>query len=432
MLTGGVTVNQRTASIIRLAGLLLPILLLFYGVLIHLGAADQSNYTGKDSFLIITCSWLVLAVVQYLMPSRTKLDAALKLTGYHIFAGLYILFVAGFSAPFIAAWVLLMMTTYVYFSAKGLSVSIGFLLLLAAVNSLIHLNDGSILAITVMAVIAILALGLTATSISHSQEIDGAELSRSKAEESLQRDRILTIVNNLADAVLSTDKDGVVRVYNASSLNLLDTNASLNGHHINEILTLYDLENQPVDMFSELKKSRSTIVRDDLSLTIEDESIRLEVTFSPIRSSFSRSKKTDSQDGYIVILRDVTKAKSLEEERDEFISVVSHELRTPITVAEGTISNVQLMMRRGDVAPKILTDNITTAHEQIIFLSKMVNDLSTLSRAERGVADTPELIDVRELVNDLYNEYAPQAKKKDLHFNLDLATNLGTVSASRL
>lgn len=62
----------------------------------------------------------------------------------------------------------------------------------------------------------------------------------------------------------------------------------------------------------------------------------------------------------------------------------------------------------------------------------MVNDLSTLSRAERGVADAPEEIEVRQLINDLYNEYAPQADKKDLQFDLDLSPHLGRVTASPL
>lgn len=131
-------------------------------------------------------------------------------------------------------------------------------------------------------------------------------------------------------------------------------------------------------------------------------------------------------------MRDVTKAKSLEEERDEFISVVSHELRTPITITEGTISNVQVMMERGSIAPDILKSAIGTAHDQVLFLAKMVNDLSTLSRAERGVADDPEYIDVNELINSLYQEYAPQAEKRGLRLNLDLDTKLGGVMASRL
>jgi signal transduction histidine kinase len=62
----------------------------------------------------------------------------------------------------------------------------------------------------------------------------------------------------------------------------------------------------------------------------------------------------------------------------------------------------------------------------------MVNDLSTLSRAERGVADSAEEIDIRQLVTELYAEYAPQAEKKDLHFNLDAGAHLGKVAASRL
>jgi signal transduction histidine kinase len=131
-------------------------------------------------------------------------------------------------------------------------------------------------------------------------------------------------------------------------------------------------------------------------------------------------------------LRDITKAKSLEEERDEFISVVSHELRTPITIVEGTISNLKLMMARKDIAQKVLEDSVATAHDQVIYLAKMVNDLSTLSRAERGVADAPEDIDVRTLVNDLFSEYAPQAEKKNLHFNLDLGMTLGHVNTSKL
>ena len=286
----------------------------------------------------------------------------------------------------------------------------------------------------IFVIIAILWVILAAMNFAHSttQKIDNTALLRSQAHESLERDRILTIVNNLADAILSTDENGVIRIYNAASLNLLDTNTSLEGRNVNEVLVLLDADNKPVDMLKEMQKSHSVVIRDDTTMTIADETIRLEVTYSPIRSSFSLSKRTDSQDGYVLILRDVTKAKSLEEERDEFISVVSHELRTPITIAEGTISNVQLMMDRPNIAKKVLQDSVATAHEQVVFLAKMVNDLSTLSRAERGVADAQEEIDVRTLVNDLFGEYSPQAAKKGLHFNLDTGSHLGSVMASRL
>jgi signal transduction histidine kinase len=131
-------------------------------------------------------------------------------------------------------------------------------------------------------------------------------------------------------------------------------------------------------------------------------------------------------------MRDVTKAKSLEEERDEFISVVSHELRTPITIVEGTISNVQVMMQHPDHTKEMLSDAVEMAHDQIVYLAKMVNDLSTLSRAERGVADAAEDIDVREMIHKLHDEYDKEARAKKLHLNLDLSATLGHVTTSRL
>ena len=86
-----------------------------------------------------------------------------------------------------------------------------------------------------------------------------------------------------------------------------------------------------------IRDSATTVQnRDDLSIQIAGEQLHLSVIYSPIRGVDSHG--SDGSDGYIVILRDITKQKSLEEERDEFISVVSHELRTPITIAEGTLS----------------------------------------------------------------------------------------------
>jgi signal transduction histidine kinase len=132
-------------------------------------------------------------------------------------------------------------------------------------------------------------------------------------------------------------------------------------------------------------------------------------------------------------MRDITKAKSLAEERDEFISVVSHELRTPIAITEGSLSNVQLMLEKGTkVTENVIRESVAGAHDQVVYLANMVNDLSTLSRAERGVADAPEEIDVRDLMHKMFDAYHEEAKNRKLHFNLDLSTTLGSVSASRL
>lgn len=432
MYEGGVTINERTGKIIRIAGLIVPIVLTLYGILIQYGLVSTSHYISDLVFFIIMAPWVLVAAMQYLVSSHCKVESAVRLITYHVLAALYITMVSGFATPFIIAWILLFVASYGYFAYTGLRMSIFILFATMLADIFLHIGDNATLLTDILVVTAVLIVGVTGLAIGQVQEVDGAELASSRAKEALQRDRILTIVNNLSDAVLSTDKDGIIRVYNASSLNLLDTNNSLNGQSINSVLSLYDADNTKLNISRILKEAKSTVVRDDLTMTVASETLRLEVTFSPIRSSYTSSKKSNAEDGYILILRDVTKSKSLEEERDEFISVVSHELRTPVTVIEGSISNVQLMMERGNVAHETLVDGVATAHDQVVYLSRMVNDLSTLSRAERGVADETEIIKVNDLVGDLFKAYQPQASKKKLKLDLDIDPKLGTITVSRL
>jgi len=430
MFSGGAEINGQTRYIIRFAGLIIPPVLFAYGLLVDIHLIEQSSvYSGFAIFLLLALAWMLVAVYQFIVPIRNQQSAALVLSMYHLFALLYMLFITGFNTPFLAGWILLFMASYLYFSYAGLYGSFAMLIITALLDSIVH---PELFAANTISGAMIIIVGMAAIAIGKVQERSEAELTASRAQESLQRDRILTLVNNLADGVLSTDNDGVIRVYNAASLNLLDTNSSLNGHHIDEIMEVFDQAGKSVSLFKQLKKARAVVARDDLELRIDGEITRLDVTLSPIRSGYDTAKQSNSGDGYIVIMRDITKAKSLEEERDEFISVVSHELRTPITITEGTISNAQLMMERGDMPKDKLSTAMSDAHNQVLFLAKMVNDLSTLSRAERGVADEPETISVRSMIEDLYNEYAPQAEAKKLQFNLDLSPHLGDVVASRL
>lgn len=275
------------------------------------------------------------------------------------------------------------------------------------------------------AVLAVLFIGLAALAYRRQRQAESA-LRQSRVREKLEYDRAVTLMNNLTDAVFSMDERGFITTYNAAALNLLDTNASINGVFIDDLVKLSTTDKQPLSPFQELQRLPSIRQRDDIILSFEgDDAIRLDATFAPIQSGDSLSP-----DGYVLILQDITRVKSLEEERDEFISVVSHELRTPITIAEASLSNAQLMAERG------MTDHleqaIVDAHKQVLFLARMVNDLSTLSRAERGVADEAEMIDVTELAQQLHREYAPQAEEKGLAFDLDVRSGLGSVYTSRL
>src|SRR5690242_13068142 len=126
-------------------------------------------------------------------------------------------------------------------------------------------------------------------------------------------EQILTIVNNLADAVFSIDMHGIVRLYNAAGLNLLDTNSSIEGKKLDDIFHLVDEEGKPVILFDAIQKVHTVTVDDSLRMETGDDELRLELTYAPIRSSYSSSDPSGTSQGYILIARDVTRMKSLEE-----------------------------------------------------------------------------------------------------------------------
>ena len=132
------------------------------------------------------------------------------------------------------------------------------------------------------------------------------------------------------------------------------------------------------------------------------------------------------------MLRDITHEKSLEEERDEFISVVSHELRTPIAIAEGNLGNAEFILEKTKDVSQV-KDALTQAHGQVLFLAGMINDLSTLSRAERGKLEAEvEDINAHDLIDELGKLYTPDAEKKGLKLHTETDPALELLKSSRL
>jgi len=432
---GGAEYNYEATRAVRVISIVVTPVLAMYATLIVAGLVPSTHYINASIAFTISVLWVLMSLYYYLKPVASRSDQAVRLVLMHLFALVMFMFVTGFSQPFAPLFVLLFLASHLYFGRPGLLLSVSSLMLATIVDVIVRYPaQPSIITEDGVTVFATIFLGFAVIGVISAQETKRQALLHSQRRERLQYDRILTIINNLTDAAFTTDEKGSILMYNAACLDLLDTNDSLKGRNIGELFKLADKDNTPANLLSLLKESTRAIRRDDLNHTYSDgESVRLEITFAPIRSNYSLTKKRDELGGYILIMRDVTKQKSLEEERDEFISVVSHELRTPITIVEGSLSNLDVMMKQPKkVDAKILNGAVTTAHDQVLYLAKMVNDLSTLSRAERGVADTPEEIDVEELLHAMHRQYEKEAAARNLHLNLDLAHKLGKVNVSRL
>jgi PAS domain S-box-containing protein len=159
----------------------------------------------------------------------------------------------------------------------------------------------------------------------------------------VDHERLNSLINSMADGVIATDAKAKIVLYNGAALNILDLNSSMEGKLLPHAIKLIDKNNQPVDVGALVLGAKTPVTSRDYRLLYPDKStINLYLSIAPVRLGYGAG----GMQGYVLLMRDITREKSLEEERDEFISVVSHELRTPIAIAEGNLGNALFIAQK--------------------------------------------------------------------------------------
>lgn len=342
------------------------------------------------------------------------------------------MFIVGFYNPLVfLAWLYLIIATTIYvrrwvwYALYGIFILSAFLWI---VKEYAVLSSGDIVTIAT----ATAFVGLTSSFVSSVWDLFNRsikELNESQMSEKLISERLGSLINSMVDGVIATDKAGRIVLYNGAALNVLDLNIDLHGKTFADAGNFVDSNNQDVDIDRFIRETKSQVVNRDYKLKYSDGSlVNLYISVAPVHLGFGRQ----GTEGFVILFRDITREKSLEEERDEFISVVSHELRTPIAIAEGEVGNVEYLVEKagGDKKTK---EALKQAHDQVLFLSKMINDLATLSRAERGKLTLDvETVDCRELINELEVDYAGEAKAKGLELRIEMDKSLDKLDSSKL
>ncbi len=355
----------------------------------------------------------------------------LPIISHHAIFILFIFFVVGIELPFIYLGASLVFLSHLWYGRRGAVISLLAQVTFISIYYVTNTSDPDLQTFaTYFSVLTIFVY----ISIFLSEIIDLAnakitKLSAINTDKQIEHKRINSLINSMGDGVIVTDASGKIVNYNGAALDLVDTNETIGGKQLEKYLTLTDKDGNGVDLIADVKKHRRTINRDDLILALsKDDKTNLYVNISPILIGYGPG----SEKGFTLILRDITNQKSLEEERDEFISVVSHELRTPIAITEGKISNAMLTNNNSKKDKKV-GKSLSDAHEQTLFLASMINDLSTLARAERGALDMEiSLIEPKKLMEEIKANYNVEAKQKGLKLEVKTAKDTPSIDNSRL
>ncbi len=105
----------------------------------------------------------------------------------------------------------------------------------------------------------------------------------------------------------------------------------------------------------------------------------------------------------LVVVRDVTLSKRVEEMQRDFVANISHELRTPLTVINGYLEN--LLEDDGAIDVEHLRHTFKVMQQQAIRMRQLTDDLTTLSNVDNEkIGPRREVVNVPQMLSSLQEE----------------------------
>jgi PAS domain S-box-containing protein len=263
-------------------------------------------------------------------------------------------------------------------------------------------------------------------------------------------DRLASITNASADAILSLDQEGRIESWNRGAALVL-------GYESEEIvgqqfsILMEGQQNAEVELrWLEKRVQQEGYVRghETICRNIERRSVNVELTATRLNDDHGDSA------GMSVILRDITNRKQREEEitrlnenlnlqvaertkelnekvdelarantelqkldqmRSEFVSLVSHQLRAPLTNVSGAVQRI-----RDDceiIKPECI-QMLDIIDQQNAHLNRMVQDILETARIEAGeLTIHSEPISVIPLVQQVINQIRARSARRSIHMH---------------
>lgn len=213
-----------------------------------------------------------------------------------------------------------------------------------------------------------------------------------------ERQRLDSVLTNMTDGVIATDRRGYVIIMNDEAASFLETTEQ--DALGNSILDILDIRKE-YSLRDLIENPDETIIdRSD-----KDHDLILHAHFSLIQ------RDSGFVSGLVCVLHDVTEQQKIDNDRKEFVSNVSHELRTPLTSVHSYIEALQDGAWKD---PEIAPNFLKVTQEETDRMIRMINDLLTLSRMDSGTQKIDkELVNITELFNYILNRFDMIIKSDD-------------------
>ncbi|MEC0280749.1 two-component system histidine kinase PnpS [Bacillus halotolerans] len=239
----------------------------------------------------------------------------------------------------------------------------------------------------------------------NSLAVDLMEMTRTQE---MQRDRLLTVIENIGSGLIMIDGRGFINLVNRSYAKQFHVNPNQMLRRLYHDAFEHEEVIQLVEeiFMTETKKCKL------LRLPIKIERCYFEVDGVPIMGP------DDEWKGIVLVFHDMTETKKLEQMRKDFVANVSHELKTPITSIKGF---TETLLDGAMEDKEALSEFLSIILKESKRLQSLVQDLLDLSKIEQqNFTLSIETFDAAKMLADIETLLKHKATERGISLQLNV------------
>lgn len=153
------------------------------------------------------------------------------------------------------------------------------------------------------------------------------------------------------------------------------------------------------------------------TIEIDRDGSRLYVSASTIKLSGKPAPQ-----GWVLVMRDITHVKRLDELQTEFVDYVTHDMKTPLTYVRGYAS-----MLKNETSSEHQIEYVEKILKGIDDLTQLINELSELAKVSNRIGMTMTPCSLVNVVSDVVDTMRTYAEGKGLTFLVDLPADVPNI-----
>lgn len=232
-----------------------------------------------------------------------------------------------------------------------------------------------------------------------------------------EKEKTLSIIRNFSDGLLIFDVNDVLISINPKAEEYLNVKAiDVEGIDAAQLSSVAEL----VSLFAIIGADMRDMSRKEFEI---GKNFIMEVSVIPV--NYKRE-----QSGKFIILHDVTREKTVEKSKSEFVSIAAHQLRTPLTSIKWILTSL-LDGDFGEMSAeqREYLQRTNSSNERMI---NLVDDLLNLSRIEEGrYIQFKDYVSLEGLVEKNIENLQIKLNKKKLRLSFEKTENIPQVLADK-